>query len=70
MSVGVDGKAAPAAVGPAGSDDSIGVVAERRGLAAGDVQADVTVVALDGLTLLVELADLLELHDEPVGRRS
>ena len=67
VAVRVDGQAAPAAVGAAGGDDAIGVVAERGGLAARDVEPDVAVVASSISPSSSTGDDLLELDHEPVG---
>ena len=79
VAVGVDRVAAPRALRPAGGDDSVGVVAERVGLAAGHVEADVAAVgvsarssAVAGFVVLVvvvgvgRLEQLLELHEQAV----
>src|SRR4051812_30304258 len=67
MALWVDRQAAPAAVWAAGGDDPIGVFAERRGLAASDVQANVTVVALLSLAVFVDRGDLFQLDHEAIG---
>ena len=74
---GIDRVAAPLARRSAGGDDPVGVIAERVGLAAGDVEADVAAIAsapaVGGARrrtrrrrLEVGVEQLLELHEQAV----
>ena len=66
MPVRVHGMVAPLAVGAAGLDHAVGMITERRRLAAAHVQPDVPAIVVDELAVFVEFADLFELDEHLV----